>query len=84
MKHKPSGTFWCNHCEDNAFSETCWRCHREATFIPFTAATARPRFGVATAPAPAPASANAKPRFGIRHVTPPADWFRRMREAINT
>ena len=23
-----AGTYWCNHCEDNAFSETCWRCHR--------------------------------------------------------
>ncbi len=35
-----AGSYWCNHCEDNAFSETCWRCHREATLIPATAGTA--------------------------------------------
>jgi hypothetical protein len=66
LKPKPSGTYWCPHCDDNAFSETCWRCHREATFIPSTAGT------VATAPAST-----------VRYVTPPAEWFRRMRETIN-
>jgi hypothetical protein len=68
--NKSSGTYWCNHCEDNAFSEICWRCHREATFIPSTTGT------MATAPAPASAI--------VRYVTPPAEWFRRMRDAINT
>ena len=70
---KSSGTYWCNHCEDNAFSETCWRCHREATLISTTTGTARPRFGVATAQAST-----------VQYVTPPAEWFRRMRQAINT
>ena len=69
LKTSP-GTYWCNHCEDNAFSETCWRCHREATLIPATNGT--------TATAPAPGSAI------VRYVTPPAEWFRRMRDAINT
>jgi hypothetical protein len=67
---KPAGTYWCNHCEDNAFSETCWRCHREAILIPSTTGTPKPRFG-------------AKPRFGVQYITPPAEWFRRMRQAIN-
>jgi hypothetical protein len=31
---------------------------------------------VATAPAPASAI--------VRYVTPPSEWFRRMRQAINT
>ena len=65
-----AGTYWCNHCEDNAFSETCWRCHREATLIPATAGT------VANVPAPSSTI--------VRYVTPPAEWFRRMRDAINT
>ena len=69
LKTSP-GTYWCNHCEDNAFSETCWRCHREATLIPATNGT--------TATAPAPGSAI------VRYVTPPGEWFRRMRDAINT
>jgi len=63
-----AGTFWCNHCEDNAFSETCWRCHREATLIPATAGTA------ATTPAPGSAI--------VRYVTPPAEWFQRMRAQV--
>ena len=68
MTSKPSGTYWCNHCDDNAFSETCWRCHREATSIPST---------TSTNPAPAPASTAT-----VRYITPPAEWFRRMRESI--
>ena len=39
MTPKTSGTYWCNHCDDNAFSETCWRCHREATFMASPART---------------------------------------------
>ena len=66
-----AGTYWCNHCDDNAFSETCWRCHREASLISATAGTARPRFGVATAPAST-----------VRYVTPPAEWFQRMRAQV--
>ena len=63
-----AGSYWCNHCEDNAFSETCWRCHREATLIPATAGTA--------ANVPAPSSAI------VRYVTPPAEWFQRMRAQV--
>ena len=70
MTPKPSGTYWCNHCDDNAFSETCWRCHREATLIPASTST-----NTETALAPTAT---------VRYVTPPAEWFRRMRESINT
>ncbi len=76
MTPKPSGTFWCNHCDDNAFSETCWRCHREATFMATARTTmASPARTTETAPAPTAT---------VRYVTPPAEWFRRMRESINT
>ena len=66
MKSNPSGAYWCNHCDDNAYSARCWRCHREATWIPATAATV----------------ANV-PDTTVRYITPPAEWFRRMRQAIN-
>ena len=68
MDVKHSDTYWCEHCDDNAYSETCWRCHRVATVIPATVST--------TSTAPAPVTT-------VRYVTPPAEWFRRMREAIN-
>ena len=67
MTPQPSATYWCDHCDDNAFSETCWRCHRQATSVPAPTGTA----------SPAPAAT-------VQYVTPPAEWFRRMREAINT
>jgi len=75
MTPKTSGTYWCNHCDDNAFSETCWRCHREATFMASPARTASTSTN--TEPATAPTAT-------VRYVTPPAEWFRRMRKAINT
>ena len=73
MTSKPSGTYWCNHCDDNAFSETCWRCHREATFMASPARTTSTNTETASAPTAT-----------VRYVTPPAEWFRRMREGIKT
>jgi hypothetical protein len=73
--------YWCNHCDDNAFSETCWRCHRAADFIPETGSARASRAAV-DAPSTAPGAPSRVLVAPLRYVTPPAEWFRRMREAV--